>query len=174
MARQRIANPQDLWRAIEQAGSIDAYVDQQLQERGFVVERRPADKMSKRELKQYKKQLKEEAAEKVRIRKEAWLAYKANHIVHLGEGVFWNDADDWDKWDLENSEERAAANELPPLDSPKQLAEALGISITELRWLAFQTIAPVLVMPEMLAILAWSMLALVCDSQAFRRQRSLG
>lgn len=137
MARQRTTNPQDLWRAIEQAGSIDAYVDQQLKERGFVVERRPADKMSKRELKQYKKQLKEEAAEKIRIRKEAWQAYKANHIVHLGEGVFWNDSDDWDKWDLENSEERAAANELPPLDSPKQLAEALGLSVAELRWLAY-------------------------------------
>ena len=42
-----------------------------------------------------------------------------------------------DKWDLPNAEERAAENELPPLDSPRQLAEALGLTVAELRWLAY-------------------------------------
>ena len=45
-------------------------------------------------------------------------AYKATHIVHLGEGVFWTDGRGHDKWDLPNAEDRAAENELPPLDSP--------------------------------------------------------
>ncbi len=137
MARQRTTDFDSLWRAIEQAGSVEAYIDGQLREHGFLVERRDTDNMSKRELATYKKQLKQEAAEKRRVRHEAWQAYKANHIVHLGEGVYWNDGDDWDKWDLENAEERAAENELPPLDSPKQLAKALGISVAELRWLAY-------------------------------------
>jgi retron-type reverse transcriptase len=126
-----------LWRNIEQAGSADAYVQQQLTERGFVVERRATDSMSKRELEQYKKQLREEAAEKKRLRREAWAAYKANHIVHLGDGVFWNDLIDWDRWDLEDANERAAENELPALETPRQLADALGLTVADLRFLAF-------------------------------------
>ena len=126
-----------VWRAIDQAGSVAAYIEQQLRERGFFVERRETGRMSKRERAAYKKQLKDEAAEKKRLKAEAWEAYRANYIVHLGEHVFWNDALDWDKWDLEHAEERAAENELPPLDSPKQLAERLGLSVAELRWLAY-------------------------------------
>lgn len=136
MARRR-SNVADLWRAIEQAGSVQAYVDQQLRERGYLVERRDASQLSKRELAAYKKQLKEEAAEKRKLKAEAWQAYKANHIVHLGEHVFWNDGLDWDKWDLEHAEERAAENELPALDSPGQLAKKLDIPVAELRWLAY-------------------------------------
>ncbi len=136
MARQR-TDLMSLWRAVEQAGSIDNYVEAQLRERGFIIARRETDSMSPRELEAYKKSLREEAAERRRMRSEAWSAYKANHIVHLGEGVYWNDADDWDKWDLDHAEERAAANELPPLDKPKQLAEALGLTVKELRWMAY-------------------------------------
>ena len=80
-----------LWRAIEQAGGIQAYVDAQLAERGFLVERRETDEMSDREREAYKKSLKAEAEERRRLAREAWQAYKASHIVHLGEGVFWND-----------------------------------------------------------------------------------
>ena len=90
MARQR-TNLETLWRSIEQAGSIDAYVAEQLREHGFMVERSATDNMSARELKTYKDQLKKEAAEGRRIRSEAWKAYRSKHIVHLGEGVFWND-----------------------------------------------------------------------------------
>ena len=50
--------------------------------------------MSKRELAAYKKSLKTEAAERRKLRREAWQAYKANHIVHLGDGVYWNDANE--------------------------------------------------------------------------------
>ncbi|MCP4213592.1 MAG: RNA-directed DNA polymerase, partial [bacterium] len=130
-------DPARLWQAIVQAGGIDAYVNAQLKEHGFLVERRETDDMSKRQLNEYKKSLKAEAAEKKRLKKEAWKAYKENNIVHVGEGIYWNDHDNFDKWDLENAEERAAENELPPLDSPKQLAEALGIAVTKLRWLAY-------------------------------------
>ncbi|WP_442509910.1 reverse transcriptase family protein [Novipirellula sp. SH528] len=126
-----------IFRGIEQAGSINAYVDSQLRERGFMVERRATDNMSARELARYKKELKTEAAEKRTLYRDAWRAYKTENIVFLGEGVFWNDALDYDKWDLEQAEARAAENELPPLDKPKQLAEALELSIAELRWLVY-------------------------------------
>lgn len=126
-----------LWRTVEQAGGIDRYVESQLAERGFVVERRDTANMSKRELERYKKQLKGEAAEQRKLKREAWRAYHANHIVHLGEDVFWNDGLDWDKWDVDNAEERAAENELPALDKPRQLADALDLDIRHLRWLTY-------------------------------------
>jgi RNA-directed DNA polymerase len=126
-----------LWRLIVQAGGIKAYIDGQLKERGFLVTRRDADAMSDREKDQYKKQLKQEAEERRKLRRETWGAYKANHIVHLGEGVFWNDEQKEDKWDTPNSEERAAENELPALDKPEQLAEALGVTILQLRGMAY-------------------------------------
>jgi RNA-directed DNA polymerase len=128
-----------LWRTIVQAGGIPAWVDAQLQARGLLVTRRDAATLSDREREAYKKELKAEAEERRRLRKEAWQAYKANHIVHLGEGegVFWTDAAGPDKWDLPNAEERAAENELPPLDAPQQLAEALGLTVAQLRWLAY-------------------------------------
>src|SRR5262249_4267717 len=58
-------------------------------------------------------------------------------IVYLGEGIYWSDEAKPDKWDTPHSEERAAENELPALDSPQQLAGALGLSVPQLRWLCF-------------------------------------
>jgi RNA-directed DNA polymerase len=129
----------DLWRAIEKAGGVSGYVQAQLRERGFLLERKKTDAMSKPELAAYKKSLKEEAAERRRLKRESWLAYRATHVVHLGEGegIFWNDESDFDRWDAPNAEERAAENELPVLDKPEKLAEALGLTIPELRWLSF-------------------------------------
>jgi hypothetical protein len=125
------------WRAIVQAGGIPAWVDAQLAAHNLLVTRRDASTLSDREREGYKKELKAEAAERVKLRREAWQAYRANHVVHLGEGVHWNDETGPDKWDLPNAEERAAENELPPLDTPQQLAEALGLTIPQLRWLAY-------------------------------------
>jgi hypothetical protein len=134
----RLSDPFTLWRNIQQAGGRQAYIEQQLRERGFLVERRESTEgMSDRDLDAYKKSLREEAAEKRKLEKEAWLAYRANHIVHLGEGVFWNDDQRKDRWDVTHAEERAAENELPPLDTAQQLAEALGLTIPQLRWLAY-------------------------------------
>lgn len=126
-----------LWRAIRQAGGVRPYIDAELQRRGFVVQRRDTANMSKRELAEYKKALKAEAAEKRALKKAAWQAYKASHIVHLGDGVYFNDADDFDRWDLPEPEARQAENELPALDGPPALAEALGLSVAELRWMAY-------------------------------------
>jgi RNA-directed DNA polymerase len=126
-----------LWRNIVQAGGRQAYVQEQLRERGFLVERRETDEMSDREREAYKKTLKAEAEERKKLKKEAWQAYKANHVVFLGEGIYWSDEAKPDKWDVPNAEERAAENELPPLDSPQQLAEALGLTVSRLRWLCY-------------------------------------
>ncbi len=135
MARQ--TDLLDLWRGIVQAGGVQAYITAQLTERGFLVARRETDGMADHELKAYKLALKAEAEEKRNLASESWRAYKANHVVHLGEGVHWSDDSRHDKWDVPNAEERAAENGLPPLDKPEQLAEALGLSVADLRWMTY-------------------------------------
>lgn len=125
------------WRSIEQAGGTASWIKQRLEAEGLFVVRENAASMSKAALARYKKSLKDEAAARRRLASEAWAAYRATHIVHLGEGVFWNDESDLDRFDLENAEARAAENELPRLDNPAQLAQALGIDIPTLRWLTF-------------------------------------
>ena len=136
MARQR-TDLEAIWRGIENAGSNDAYISSQLQELGYVVQRRETDGMSKRELAEYKKSLKAEAAEKRRLKAEAWQAYRSKHIVNLGDGIYWNDFDAYDRWDLDEPEKRANENELPKIDSPTQLAAHLELTMPQLRWLAF-------------------------------------
>lgn len=128
---------EELWSAVEKAGSVEKYVSAQMQVQGFLVDRRSTDNMSKRELTKYKQELKNEALEKKRLKKKAWRAYHQNNIVHLGENVYWNDKHDLDKWDLANAEECAAENELPKLSEPKDLAHALGIAVKDLRWLTY-------------------------------------
>jgi RNA-directed DNA polymerase len=125
------------WRAIVQAGGIPAWVNAQLAARNLLVTRRDVATLSERERESYKKELKAEAAERRNLRREAWQAYRVNHIVHVGEGIYWNDTTAPDKWDLSNAEDRAAENELPALDTPQQLAEAMGLTISQLRWLAY-------------------------------------
>ena len=126
-----------LWKDIDQAGGIDAYITRQLTEKGFLVERRNTADMNPRQLKEYKAALRKEAEEKRMLKKEAWAAYKTSHIIYLGDGIYWQDKASEDRLDLKNVDERRAANELPQLDTPEQLANALEISMSELRWLAF-------------------------------------
>ena len=131
------SSPIEVWQAVTAAGGVDAYVDEQLRSRGYLVERRDTEGMGKAELKRYKTQLKAEAKERRELRKAAWQAYKSTHIVHVGESIWFNDDHDMDRFDLPDAEARADENQLPALDSPQQLAEALELTVPELRWLSF-------------------------------------
>lgn len=137
MSTEQATRLATLWGDIEKAGSINAYIRAQLEKNGFMVERRPTDNMSASELERYKKQLKQEAAEQRRLRKEAWQAYKAKHIVHLGEGVYWTDDTSEDKWDVDNANKRLLDNQVPVITKVPQLCEALGLSVSQLRWLCY-------------------------------------
>lgn len=133
MATTHKTDREKLWENIEKAGGINRYVTQQLEERGYKVERQPTDSMSAAALKRYKATLKKEAAEKRKINKEAWSAYKATHIVHLGEGIYWHDDMAGDQWDLQDGEKRLLENNLPAMTKAQHLADALELSISELR-----------------------------------------
>ncbi len=126
-----------VWQAIKEAGGRNAYINKRLREDGILAERRSTEGMSKRQKLEYKRSLKAEVATRSALLKETWAAYKAHHIVHLGEGIFWNEESDWDKFDHPRAEERAQENELPTLDKPAQLAQALNLSVQNLRWMTY-------------------------------------
>lgn len=138
MSENNASRYEKLWQAIEKAGSVDAYVREQMQQNGFMVVRRPTDNMSKAELEKYRQELKKEATEQRRLNKEAWQAYQAKHIVHLGEGIYWTDDTSEDKWDAPNANKRLLENQLPAITKVAQLCESLNLSVSELRWLCYQ------------------------------------
>lgn len=78
-----------------------------------------------------KNQLKQLAAEKKEAHLKAVAERKATDIVFLGRGVSKGLAD------RRSNIERLKENELPVLSSPADLAEAIGISVATLRWLAY-------------------------------------
>lgn len=138
MSEHKANRYEQIWQAIEQAGSVNAYVREQLQQHGFLVTRRPTDEMSKAELEKYRQALKKEAAEQNRLRQQAWQAYQAKHIVHLGEGIYWTDDSSEDQWDAPNANQRLLENQLPAITQVAQLCQALQLSVSELRWLCYQ------------------------------------
>lgn len=137
MAEKTTEEIEQMWGEIRSAGNRGLYIERKLEQLGLAVDRRDTARMSKRELGEYKKSLKAEAAAKAQMLKETWIAYKSKNIVHLGEGVFWNDDWDWDKYDHPRAEERAAENNIPAIDKPAQLAELLGVDIKHLRWMTY-------------------------------------
>ena len=55
-----------------------------------------------------------------------WAAYKATHISHLGDGVYWNDVLERDFYDAykTDKEDRRVDNDLPQLDTLEDLVAA--------------------------------------------------
>ena len=129
---------QQLWQAIELAGGRYQYVQQQLVKNGFIVDRHPIDNMSPKERERYKKALKKEAAEEKNLKKAAWQAYKAHHMVYLGRHVYWSDDTSTDKWDVKNAANRLIENKLPPLSTHNELAAAVNLSVPQLKGLCYQ------------------------------------
>ena len=124
------------WKAIAEAGGIDAWVTAQLASKGVLVSGDPAA-MSDRERGPWKEKKKAEVKERRALRRLAWEAYVATHITHLGEGVHWDDRQRPDKFDAPNREERARSLGLPAVGTAEELAAALELPVAKLRWLAF-------------------------------------
>ncbi|WP_010197460.1 reverse transcriptase family protein [Psychrobacter sp. PAMC 21119] len=129
---------QQLWQDIELAGGRYQYVRQQLVSQGFMVDRQPVDNMSPKERERYKKALKKEAVEERILKKSAWQAYKAHHMVYLGRHVYWTDDTSTDKWDVKDAANRLIENKLPLLRKHNELAEAVNLTIPQLKGLCYQ------------------------------------
>lgn len=129
---------QQLWQDIEDAGGRYQYIQQQMIQHGFMVERKPIDNMTPKERERYKKALKKEAAEEKNLKKMAWQAYKAQHIVYLGRHIYWSDDTSIDKWDIKDASNRLIENKLPLINKHMQLADAVNLSVPQLKGLCYQ------------------------------------
>lgn len=129
---------QKLWQDIENAGGRYQYIQQQMVQHGFMVERKPIDNMSPKERERYKKSLKKEAAEEKNLKKIAWQAYKAQHIVYLGRHIYWSDDTSIDKWDTKDASNRLIENKLPLISKHTQLASAVNLTVPQLKGLCYQ------------------------------------
>lgn len=129
---------QQLWQDIENAGGHYQYIQQQMVQHGFMVERKPIDNMSPKERERYKKSLKKEAAEEKNLKKIAWQAYKAQHIVYLGRHIYWSDDTSIDKWDTKDASNRLIENKLPLISKHTQLASAVNLTVPQLKGLCYQ------------------------------------
>ncbi|WP_201509213.1 reverse transcriptase domain-containing protein [Psychrobacter alimentarius] len=129
---------QQLWQDIEDAGGRYQYIQQQMIQHGFMVERKPIDNMTPKERERYKKALKKEAAEEKNLKKMAWQAYKAQHIVYLGRHIYWSDDTSIDKWDVKDASNRLIENKLPLINKHTQLADAVNLSVPQLKGLCYQ------------------------------------
>lgn len=124
------------WKEIREAGSIDAWVRAQLVARGF----RPDEPVPTAEAdkKAFKERKAAERAEKKALLAVARDARRAGQILHLGVGVHWDELADPDKLDLKDRDARREANGLPKLETAADLAQALGITVSRLRWFTYQ------------------------------------
>ena len=123
------------WADVAAAGGIREWVDAQIAKQGLADA--GAGTMTDAEKKLYKARREEERRVRRDLYKQAWLAYKREHIVHLGAGVWWHDTADVDRFDAEDPDKRKQDNALPPVDRVEALAKALGMPVAKLRWLAY-------------------------------------
>ena len=132
LAQERVT----CWKSIGEAGGIAGWIAQELRNKGLSTE--GLESPSDSEKAQYKAKKKAEAEERRKLERRAWEAYHATHINYLGAGIHWEDDPDVDRFDVENRDVRARDNGLPELKGAAELAQAMGLSITRLRWLTYQ------------------------------------
>jgi hypothetical protein len=136
LVRRRLDERVALWKAIGEAGSADAWVHQELTRKGFdPKESVPSGEAEKRAFKERR------AAE--RVEKKALLALardarRAATVMHLGASVHWDEFTDADALDVDDREQRREANGLPALETAEDLAQAMGLGVSKLRWFTYQ------------------------------------
>jgi len=131
-----MAEPALRWADVAAAGGIREWVDAQIAKQGLADPGAGAS-MTDAGKKLYKARREEERRVRRDLYRQAWLAYKREHIVHLGAGVWWHDTADVDRFDADDPEKRRQDNALPNLSDVEAFAKALGTTVKKLRWLAF-------------------------------------
>ena len=131
-----MAEPLQQWADIAAAGGIREWVDAQIAKQGLTDPGGTAS-MNDAEKKLYKARREEERRVRRELYTRAWLAYKREHVVHLGPGVWWHDTADVDRFDADDPEKKRQDNALPTLADVEAFARTLGTSVAKLRWLAY-------------------------------------
>lgn len=122
------------WKQIGEAGGADAWVTQQLAQKGLLDG--SAGVPDNETKAAYKERKKAEAKERRALKKLVWLAYRATHVAHLGAGVYYRDDEEERLDEKEARQLRAKGNDLD-LETADALAQRLGVSLPQLRWLSF-------------------------------------
>ena len=128
---------QTLWQEVVQAGGPRKYVEAQLKERGLWVHRQDVLSMGAKEKQAYIEKIKAEEAVRKPLQAKVWAAYTALHLVHLGEDIFWQGEVSVDFFDADHLATRLTQRQLPTIETPDQLCEQMGISLSTLRWLCY-------------------------------------
>lgn len=123
------------WQAITDAGGADAWVESELRAKGLFVDTDPST-LSDGDKGSFKERKKKEAEERRALQKQAYRAYQATHVQFVGAGIYYRDDNDENAKDKEARLNRARANDLS-LETPEQLAKALGLDAPTLRWMCF-------------------------------------
>ncbi len=125
------------WADIKEAGGVQPWVLAELRRRDLLDEGVDTSRLSKTERKRYKARREEERRVRKLLKAHGWAEYKKNHLVHVGVGFWHHDTADVDKYDIAEIEARREQNDLPPIKDQHALGEALGLTISQLRWLCF-------------------------------------
>ena len=131
-----MAEPALRWADVAAAGGIREWVDAQIAKQGL-ADPGAASSMNDAEKKLYKARREEERRVRRELYKQAWLAYKREHVVHLGPGVWWHDTADVDRFDADDPDKKRQDNALPTLADVEAFAKTLGMTVSKLRWLAY-------------------------------------
>lgn len=132
--RQRTA-AEARWLEIEAKGGVDGWVRAKLIEAGHHPD--VAGPASEDEKKTFKEKKTAERAERKALRALANEARRFGTVGFLGNAVHWDDLKDPDDFDLKDRAARAERNGLPPWETATELAAAMDLSLSELRWLTF-------------------------------------
>lgn len=123
------------WLEIETAGGVDAWVRQKLIEAGHHPDAAPPTRDD--EKKAFKEKKVAERAERKKLRALANESRRFGTIGFLGNAIHWDELADPDAFDVKDRAERALKNGLPAWETARELAAAMDLSLSELRWLTF-------------------------------------
>lgn len=140
LAREALQKAQEekvvRWRQIVDAGGTEKWVESQIVAKGLRVEGDPT-RLSGKEKESWKERKKAETDARNVLKKLAWAAYHATHILHLGAGIHWEENGDPDRFDVTDREERLKSNGLADITGPDDLAKLMGLTIARLRWMTY-------------------------------------
>lgn len=125
------------WADVVAKGGPHEWARSELARRNLLDEDVDTSQLSAAEKKRFRIRREEERRVKKALLRAAWAAYRNAHVVHVGVGVFYHDTADIDRFDIDDPVARRRENDLPDLDDAAALATALGLSVPQLRWLAY-------------------------------------
>ncbi len=124
------------WKGIQDIGGKDAWIAAELRAKGLSVDVDPAT-LTDADKGSFKERKKAEAKEKRALEKLVYQAFRATHVAHVGSGIYFRDEEDELPADKDVRLARAKEHDLTTLETPADLARALGVTAPVLRWMCF-------------------------------------